>query len=142
MSVHARGCPSYSGLRICCLPLSLELHPKYKTPHISILFLGLGAAVLLVISQLGETFRGAYQVTVDMTVISLFIPFLYIFGAAWKFGQKLAAFSGLCVSVLAIGFSFLPTADVRSVWSFELKLGRRLRAAFCYGLAVLPALPP
>ncbi len=104
-------------------PSFAKLHPRYGTPYISILVLGVGSAVLLLISQLGETFRGAYQVMVDMTVISLFIPFLYMFGAAWKLGQKLAAFSGFAVFAIAIVFSFLPTADVRSVWIFETKLG-------------------
>ncbi|MBV9227123.1 MAG: APC family permease [Acidobacteriaceae bacterium] len=104
-------------------PAFAKLHPRFGTPYISILILGFGSAVLLLISQLGETFRGAYQVMVDMTVISLFVPFLYMFGAAWRFGQKLAALSGLCVSLIAIVFSFLPTADIRSVWGFEAKLG-------------------
>jgi amino acid transporter len=104
-------------------PAFAKLHPRFGTPYVSILVLGLGSAVLLLISQLGETFRGAYQVMVDMTVISLFVPFLYMFGAAWKFGRKLAAFSGLCVSLIAIVFSFLPTVDIRSVWGFEAKLG-------------------
>lgn len=103
-------------------PAFAKLHPRYATPHLSIVFLGLGAAVLLIISQLGETFRAAYQITVDMAVITLFIPFLYIFAAAWKFGQRVAALSGLAVSALAIALSFIPTADVKSVWSFELKL--------------------
>jgi amino acid transporter len=103
-------------------PAFAKLHPKYGTPYVSILLLGAGAAVLLLISQFGETFRGAYQVTVDLTVISLFIPFVYMFAAAWKFGQKLAAFCGLFVSAIAIVFSFLPTGDVRSVWLFEAKL--------------------
>jgi hypothetical protein len=84
--------------------------------------LGAGTAVLLLISQLGETFRGAYQITVDLTVISLFIPFVYMFAAAWKFGYKLSAACGMLVSVVAIVFSFLPTGDVRSVWLFEAKL--------------------
>ena len=103
-------------------PALAKLHPKYGTPYVSILLLGIGSALLLFISQLGETFRAAYQITVDMMVISLFIPFLYIFAAAWKFGQKLAAASGLLVSTIAIVFSFLPTADVRSIWWFEIKL--------------------
>ncbi len=103
-------------------PAFAKLHPKFGTPYISILLLGIGSAVLLIISQLGETFRGAYQVMVDMTVISLFIPFLYLFATAWKFGQKVAALCGFGVSLLAIVFSFLPTADVKSVWMFETKL--------------------
>jgi amino acid transporter len=103
-------------------PAFARLHPRYRTPHLSILFLGVGAGVLLLLSQLGETFRAAYQITIDMSVITLFIPFLYIFGAAWKFGQRLAAFSGFCVSLIAIAFSFIPTPDVKFFWLFELKL--------------------
>jgi amino acid transporter len=99
-----------------------RLHPKYGTPSLSIVVLGAGAAVLLLVSQLGETFRSAYQVMVDLTVISLFVPFLYLFAAAWKFGLKLSALCGLFVSSIAIVFSFLPTGDVRSVWWFEGKL--------------------
>ena len=104
-------------------PSFARLHPRFGTPYISILLLGIGSAVLLIISQLGETFRGAYQVMVDMTVISLFVPFLYMFASAWKFGQRLPAFCGFGVSAIAILFSFLPTADVRSVAWFEAKLG-------------------
>jgi amino acid transporter len=103
-------------------PAFAKLHPKFGTPYVSILLLGIGAAVLLVISQLGETFRGAYQVTVDLTVISLFIPFLYLFAAAWKFGRRYSAVCGLFVSCIAIVFSFLPTSDIRSVALFEFKL--------------------
>jgi glutamate:GABA antiporter len=103
-------------------PAFAKLHPRYRTPYISIILLGAGAALLLIISQLGETFRGAYQLTVDLTVVSLFIPFLYIFAAAWKFGQKLPALCGFSVSAVAIAFSFLPTADIKSIWWFEAKL--------------------
>jgi amino acid transporter len=99
-----------------------RLHARYKTPYISILILGIGSAILLFISQLGETFRAAYQTTIDLSVITLFIPFLYIFGSAWKFGHRLPAASGFAVSALAIGFSFIPTQDVRSVFLFEAKL--------------------
>ncbi len=126
LGTYVGGCarlPFVLGIGHLLPPAFAKLHPTYKTPYLSIVFLGVGAAALLVVSQLGETFRGAYQVTVDMTVISLFIPFLYIFAAAWKFGQRLAAACGLCASAVAIVFSFLPTADVKSVWTFELKLG-------------------
>ena len=118
-------------------PAFARLHPRFGTPTVSILLLGVGSAALLVISQLGESFRGAYQTMVDMTVISLFIPFLYIFAAAWKFGQRVPVVCGLAVSAIAIVFSFLPTADVKSVWIFEAKLGGGclvlvLLARWCY----------
>jgi len=114
--------PFVMGIGKMLPPSFAKLHPKYGTPYVSILLLGIGAAALLVISQLGETFRGAYQVTVDLTVVSLFIPFVYLFAAAWKFGQKLPAVCGLFVSSIAIVFSFLPTPDIKSVFWFETKL--------------------
>jgi amino acid transporter len=114
--------PFVMGIGKMLPPALAKLHPRYGTPHVSILLLGAGAGVLLLISQLGETFRGAYQVTVDLSVISLFVPFVYMFAAAWKFGQRFSALCGLVVSTIAIVFSFLPTSDVRSVWWFEGKL--------------------
>ena len=125
IGTYVGGCarlPFVIGISNLLPPVFAKLHPRYKTPYVSILILGVGAGVLLAISQLGETFRAAYQVTVDLTVITLFIPFLYIFASAWKFGQRLSAALGLGVSALAIAVSFVPTEDVRSVWAFELKL--------------------
>jgi amino acid transporter len=114
--------PFVLGIANLLPPAFAKLHPKHGTPYISILFLGIATAVLILISQVGETFRGAYQIAVDMSVITLFIPFLYLFGAAWRFGQKIPALCGFLVSVIAIVFSFLPTADVKSAWWFETKL--------------------
>ncbi len=114
--------PFVLGIANLLPPPFAKLHPKYGTPYVSILLLGIATAALILISQIGETFRGAYQVAVDMGVITLFIPFLYIFGAAWRFGQKVPALCGFFVSVIAIVFSFLPTADVKSAWWFEVKL--------------------
>jgi amino acid transporter len=114
--------PFVLGISNLLPPAFAKLHPKYGTPYVSILFLGIATAVLIVISQVGETFRGAYQLAVDLSVITLFIPFLYMFGAAWRFGQKIPALCGFLVSAIAIVFSFLPTADVRSAWWFEVKL--------------------
>ena len=103
-------------------PAFAKLHPRYGTPYVSILLLGGGAAILLLISQAGGALREAYQLTVDLSVITLFIPFLYIFGAAWKFGRRIAASAGFIVSAVAIAFSFIPTDDVKSWTGFEAKL--------------------
>ncbi|HMF79583.1 MAG TPA: APC family permease [Bryobacteraceae bacterium] len=129
--------PFVLGIENMLPPAFAKLHPRYGTPYISILLLGAGAALLLIVSQLGETFRGAYQVTVDLTVVSLFIPFLYMFAAAWKFGQKFPALCGFFVSCVAIAFSFLPTSDIKWVWWFEAKLLGGcillfILARFCY----------
>lgn len=103
-------------------PAFAKLHPRYHTPYVSILLLGGGAAVLLIVSQSGGPLREAYQLTVDLSVITLFIPFIYLFAAAWKFGRRMAASAGIVVSVIAIVFSFIPTDDVHSWTGFEAKL--------------------
>jgi hypothetical protein len=72
--------------------------------------------------QAGESLRIGYQLLVDMTVIMYFVPFLYMFGAAWKFGQRASGAAGLLVTVVALALSFVPPADVASVWLFEAKL--------------------
>jgi amino acid transporter len=114
--------PFVMGIGNLLPPAFAKLHPRFGTPSVSILFLGISSALLLIISQAGETFRGAYQFSVDLTVVSLFVPFLYIFAAAWKFGQRIPAICGFLVSAIAIVFSFLPTPDIRSVFWFETKL--------------------
>jgi amino acid transporter len=99
-----------------------KVHPRWGTPHISILALGLLASFLLIAIQLGDTMRAAYQALVSLMVINGFLPYLYIFGSAWKAGKRLSALSGWAITLLAILCSVVPTAEVTNVWLFETKL--------------------
>ncbi|MBZ5596400.1 MAG: APC family permease [Acidobacteriia bacterium] len=103
-------------------PVFSRLHPRWRTPHLSILILSGACTVFVVAMQAGENLRTGYQLLVDMTVITYFVPFLYMFAAAWKYGQRLSSAAGLVVTVLAVVLSFVPPGDVSSVWLFELKL--------------------
>ena len=99
-----------------------RLHPRWQTPYVALLGMGIASTVFLVLAQLGDTLRTAYQVLVDVTVITYFIPFLYLFATAWKYGQRWSALSGLIVTAAGIAFSFTPPEGVQSVWLFELKI--------------------
>jgi glutamate:GABA antiporter len=99
-----------------------KLHPKWRTPHVALLTQGVACTVFLAVMQMGETVRTGYQLLVDMTVISYFVPFLYLFATAWRHGQRWSAAAGLMVTAAGIGFSFVPPEGVRSVWLFEAKL--------------------
>ena len=55
-------------------------------------------------------------------VISGFLPYVYVFGSAWKAGKRLSAVLGWSVSALAILCSLVPSGDIHNVWLFELKL--------------------
>jgi len=99
-----------------------RLHPRWGTPHVAILTQGIACTLFVIALQAGESLRVGYQLLVDMTVITYFIPFLYMFAAAWKFGQKVSAAMGLLVTAIAMLASLIPPGEVRSVWLFELKL--------------------
>jgi amino acid transporter len=99
-----------------------EIHPRWGTPYVSTLALGLVATFLLVVYQLGDTMRAAYDELVSLMVITGFIPYLYIFGSAWKAGKRLSAASGSAVTALALLCSVVPPAEITKVWLFEGKL--------------------
>jgi amino acid transporter len=91
-------------------------------PHISILVFGGVASVLLVVIQLGDTMRAAYQSLVSLMVLAGFIPYIYIFGSAWKCGRRIAATAGMGVTLVTLASSVVPTPEVTKVWLFEFKL--------------------
>jgi amino acid transporter len=99
-----------------------RVHPRWGTPYVSILALGLVATFLLVIYQLGDTIRVAYDELVSMMVITGFLPYLYIFGSAWKAGKRLSAASGGAITALALLCSVVPPAEITNTWLFEGKL--------------------
>ena len=99
-----------------------RVHPRWGTPYVSILALGLVATLLLVVYQLGDTIRVAYDELVSLMVITGFLPYLYIFGSAWKAGKRLSAVSGGAITALAMFCAVVPPAEITNVWLFEGKL--------------------
>jgi glutamate:GABA antiporter len=99
-----------------------RLHPRWRTPYVALLVQVSASTVFLLMAQLGETVRAAYQIMVDMTVIATFVPFLYIFGAGFRFANRVASFFGLAVTLIAIALSFLPPPETASVFLFETKV--------------------
>jgi amino acid transporter len=57
------------------------IHPRYRTPWVAIAVYGAAGMIVAMLSQAGTTVRGAYDVLVSMSVISLFLPYLFLFGA-------------------------------------------------------------
>ncbi len=71
------------------LPKSFgKVHPKWKTPHIALIFQGLIATVFLLMSFIGASTEEAYLVLVDATIIVYFIPYVYIFLAAFRIFKR------------------------------------------------------
>jgi amino acid transporter len=114
--------PFVIGLDHYLPPAFARLHPRWKTPHVAILTQGVACTVFLVAMQLGENLRTGYQLLVDMTVITYFIPFLYLFGAALRHGLRFSALAGIVVTLAGIVFSLIPPEGAGSPWLFDGKL--------------------
>ena len=65
-----------------------KIHPRWKTPYISILVQAVLSGAILLLSQINQTTRGAYQFLVDAAIILYFIPFLYMFAAVIKLARR------------------------------------------------------
>jgi amino acid transporter len=65
-----------------------KIHPRWKTPWVSILVQALISAAILLGSQINETTQGAYQKLIDAGIILYFIPFLYMFAAVIKLARR------------------------------------------------------
>lgn len=105
------------------LPVAFSrIHPTWQTPYVSILTLGAVSSVLLIVYQLGDTMRAAYQELVSLMVIAGFVPYLYVFGSAWIARKRISALSGWAITLIALICSVVPTAEIKNVWLFESKL--------------------
>jgi amino acid transporter len=131
-----------------------KIHPRWKTPYVSIIVQATVSAAVLLFSQLNETTRGAYQFLVDAAIILYFIPFLYMYAAAIKLaGRKdrlenpqavlipggkpgvwLASSLGFLVVLAGIVLSLIPPGDSSDKLGFELKLLGGTAASVALGL--------
>lgn len=119
-----------------------KIHPRWKTPYVSILVQASVSGAILLGSQINETTRGAYQFLIDAAIILYFIPFLYMFAAVIKLagrrdrnenphavlvpggiaGVWISGSLGFIVVLIGIMVSLVPPGDSSDKLGFELKL--------------------
>jgi len=105
-----------------------KLHPRWGTPHVSLIVQTAVAAVMIFLGQAGTNVKGAYDVMVSISIIGVFIPYLYVFASMFKVqnepvpaggfrvpGGRLVARVVACVgfltTLLTIIFSVIPSPD-------------------------------
>jgi glutamate:GABA antiporter len=120
-----------------------KIHPKWKTPYISILVQAGVSGLILLVSQINSpTVVEAYQFLIDAAIILYFIPFLYMFGAVIKLayrsdrnrnphavlipggigGTWICGGLGFAVVLLGIIVSAVPPGESVNKIGFEIKL--------------------
>jgi glutamate:GABA antiporter len=104
------------------------LHTRWRTPWFALLMQAVLGMVFTLLGQVGTSVKGAYDVLVSMSVITYFIPFLYLFAAMFKLQREPAgpgvirvpggkpvalimATVGFCTTLLTIALSLIPAAD-------------------------------
>jgi len=133
-----------------------KIHPKWKTPHISILIQAALSLIVLVLSQVKATEKTAYLVLVDAAIVLYFIPFIYMYAAviklAWKedrarseaavlipggkFGVCLCGILGLLAVLAGIAFSIIPPGEETNKALFEVKVVGGTLATIAVGLVL------
>jgi amino acid transporter len=134
-----------------------KIHPRWKTPYISIIVQAVVSGLILFLSQIkSPTVQAAYQFLIDAAIILYFIPFLYMFAAAIKlFGRRdrtenknvvlipggragvsIISIVGFIVVLIGIFVSLVPPGDVLDKWTFEIKLVGGTVAAIALGLTL------
>ena len=133
-----------------------KIHPKWKTPYVSILVQAIASGAILLGSQINDTTRGAYQLLIDAAIILYFIPFLYMFAAVIKLAARrdrsensqavlvpggaagvwICGGLGFLVVLIGILVSLVPPGDSTDKFGFELKLVVGTVASVLLGLVL------
>jgi amino acid transporter len=93
-----------------------RLHPRWGTPHVALLLQAFVAAIFIFLGQAGTSVKGAYDALVSMSVISYFIPFLFLFGSMIRLQREAAGPEvirvpgGKPVAIILAGLGFTTTA--------------------------------
>ncbi len=104
------------------------IHPRWRTPWVAIAVYGAAGMIVALLGQAGTTVRGAYDVLVSMSVISLFLPYLFLFSAMIRMQSRPAhpevrrvpggrpvaivlASIGLASTAITIVLSVIPAGD-------------------------------
>src|SRR5213082_524674 len=109
-----------------------RLHPRYKTPVNSIIFVGATTLVIAIASQIGAGIQEAFQLVDNAANVFYGIVYLVLFaipiaGASAvrqdaRLWLRIVAICGFVVSLLAIFFTVYPIIDVPSRLIFAAKI--------------------
>jgi len=106
-----------------------RLDPRYRTPVGSVIFAGIVAAVISVLTNLGSGNQEAFQLLDNSGGILYAFAYLVMFaipliarGEKPSLGVRVAACSGFAMTLLYVLLSVFPIISVQSPWLFTAKI--------------------
>jgi glutamate:GABA antiporter len=107
------------------------IHPRWKTPYVSILVQATLSALILVAFNITEKTKTAYEILINAAILLNFLPFLYMYAAAIKLAYRdrianpkvvlipggkagvwIIGGIGFAITFLAMGLAMVPPGDV------------------------------
>jgi amino acid transporter len=123
-----------------------RLHPKFKTPINSVIFVGLLTLTIAIASQIGAGIQEAFQLVDNASNVFYGIVYFTMFAipilgatairSPAPIWLRIAAICGALVSLSAIFFTVYPIIDVPSPLSFALKIVAVTAIANAIGVAI------
>ncbi len=123
------------------LPKALgKVHPRHHSPHVALIMFGFLAASIIAMSFIGASVQEAYLTLLDLAVALQMISYIYLFLSLLKraFSKssepryfrrpvlQIAAIAGLSMATLGFAMAFVPSRQISSIGSFELKMSLTL----------------
>ena len=137
--------PFVAGIDRYLPPVFGRIHPRFRTPWVSLAAYGLAGMVVAALGQAGTTVRGAYDVLVSMAILTNFLPFLVLFAAmAWAQGKpagpevlRVPGRRPVALVLAGLGFVTTTIAIVLSVIPAEEEPHKALAVAKVVGSTVV-----
>ena len=137
--------PFVAGLDRFLPPAFGRIHPRYGSPHVSLLAQGAVAAGFILLGQAGTSVKGAYDVLVSMAIISYFIPYLFMFASMVRLqrepaGSEVIRVPGgrpVAVAVAGLGFAVTSVAIILALIPADDEPNKLLAVTKVAGLTML-----
>ena len=120
--------PFAAGVNDALPPAFAKLHPRWQTPYVSLILMGVLATVFIIASLANTTVKSAYLLLTQLTLILFFIPYVYIFVVYLKLRRQRTAGTlvlgvlGLVAVLLSIVLGFVPPADEANPFLYRCKV--------------------
>ena len=129
------------------------LHPKYATPHVAVITIGLVTAGLIILGSMGGTAQEIYRIFISLEIVTYFIPYLYMFAALLvmqrhpaandvrrapfaPYGAYLAGGTGFVVTLASLVFALTPGESVADPTFFYITVFGMLAFATIVGVGL------
>jgi len=125
-------------------PWFTRVHPRFRTPVNSILFVGAATLALSIVGLIGVGKQEAFQLLWNASAIFYALTYVVMFaiplaGREASIGVKASAVSAMLMTLLFISLSIVPIVQVESRLLFALKISSLVVALNAIGAAIFLA---